>query len=163
MKSNLKLCIAITICCAGLSTYAQGVLPFQLTDNFANRTVIFGPDYWITGSLSNATSEAGEPFIDGVSSGQTVWGTWTAPSNGIVTFSADADTFSPLLTVYTGDALNNLTLVASNNYLICYEDGHDGLGFHRPAHHPIGPAGVGQDDRQEDHHAAQHDLQRQLA
>ncbi len=126
MKSNLKLCIAITICCAGLSTYAQGVLPFQLTDNFANRTVIFGPDYWITGSLSNATSEAGEPFIDGVSSGQTVWGTWTAPSNGIVTFSADADTFSPLLTVYTGDALNNLTLVASNNYLICYEDGQCG-------------------------------------
>jgi hypothetical protein len=121
MKPSLKLCIAITICCVGLSTFAQGVLPFRLTDDFANRTVIFGPDYWISGSLSNATSEAGEPFIDGVSSGQTVWGTWTAPSNGIVTFSADAETFSPLLTVYTGDALNNLSLVASNNYLTCYE------------------------------------------
>ncbi len=121
MKPNLKLCIAITICCVGLSTFAQGVLPFRLADDFSNRTVIFGPDYWIVGSLSNATSEAGEPFIDGVSSGQTVWGTWTAPSNGIVTLSADADTFSPLLSVYTGDALNNLSLVASNNYLACYE------------------------------------------
>ena len=123
MKPNLKLCIAISLCCAGLSTFAQFGPPFQLADNFANRTVIFGPDYWITGSLSNATSEAGEPFIDGVSSGQTVWGTWTAPSNGIVTLLPDADTFSPLLTVYTGNALKNLTLVASNNYLICYEDG----------------------------------------
>src|ERR1035438_2155108 len=128
MKPNLKLCIAITVCCVGLSTFAQGVLPFRLTDDFANRTVIFGPDYWISGSLSNTTIEAGEPFIDGISSGQTVWGTWTAPSNGIVTLSADADTFSRtwtapsngivtlsadadtfshLLSVYTGDALNN--------------------------------------------------------
>src|ERR1035437_4121040 len=104
MKPNLKLCIAITICCVGLSTFAQGVLPFRLTDDFANRTVIFGPDYWISGSLSNATIEAGEPFIDGISSGQTVWGTWTAPSNGIVTLSINADTFSPLLTVYAGSA-----------------------------------------------------------
>lgn len=55
-----------------------------------------------------------------------MWGTWTAPSNGIVTLSPDADTFSPLLTVYTGDALNNLSLVTSNNYLICYENGECG-------------------------------------
>ncbi len=123
MKPNLKLCIAITICCAELSTFAQGVLPFRLTDDFASRPVIFGPDYWITGSLSNATSEAGEPFIDGVSSGQTVWGTWTAPSNGIVTLSANGTGFSPLLAVYTGNDLAGLSLVASNNYLICYEDG----------------------------------------
>ena len=137
MKPYLKLCIAITVCCAGLSTFAQGGPPFQLTDNFANRPVIFGPDYWITGSLSNATSEAGEPFIDGVSSGQTVWGTWTAPSNGIVTLSATAASFSPLLEVYIGSPylgigtyphssasdFATLSLVASNNYLACYEDG----------------------------------------
>jgi hypothetical protein len=131
MKPNLKLCIAITLCCAGLSTSAQGGPPFRLTDDFASRPVIFGPDYWITGSLSNATSEAGEPFIDGVSSGQTVWGTWTAPSNGLITLSPYVDVFSPfspLLTVYTGDTLNNLSLVASNNYLACYE--HAECGCH---------------------------------
>ena len=110
MKPHLKLCIAITICCAGLSTFAQGGPPFQLTDNFANRPVIFGPDYWITGSLSNTTSEAGEPLIDGVSSGQTVWGSWTAPSNGLVTLSANATNFSPLLAVFTGNNLANLSL-----------------------------------------------------
>ena len=128
MKPNLKLCIAITICCAGFSTYAQGVLPFRLTDDFANRTVIFGPDYWISSSLSNATSEAGELFIDGVSSGQTVWGTWTAPSNGIVTLSVNGTGFSPLLTVYTGSDLPSLSLIASNNYLACYE--HSECGCH---------------------------------
>ena len=128
MKPNLKLCIAITICCVGLSTFAQGVLPFRLTDDFANRTVIFGPDYWISGSLSNATIEAGEPFIDGVSSGQTVWGTWTAPSNGIVTLSVNGTGFSPLLTVYTGSDLPSLSLIASNNYLTCYE--HSECGCH---------------------------------
>jgi hypothetical protein len=131
MKPNLKLCFAITLCCVGLSTVAWGGPPFYLADDFANRPVIFGPDYWITGSLSNATSEAGEPFIDGISSGQTVWGTWTAPSNGMITLSPYADVFSPfspLLTVYTGDALNNLSLVASNNYLACYE--HAECGCH---------------------------------
>src|SRR5487761_2503677 len=168
MKPNLKLIIAIAICGAGLSAVAQSrtkpslpihpvfpptpisqpVFPEQpLNDTFANRTVIL-PSWpsatnWISGSLSNATSEAGEPFIDGVSSGQTVWGTWTAPSNGIVTLSVSADTFSPLLTVYTGavptvvgsfpgmfitppGVFTNLSLIASNNYLACYEDGQCG-------------------------------------
>jgi hypothetical protein len=129
------------------------IFPEQpLNDTFANRAVIYSSwpsaTNWISGSLSNATSEAGEPFIDGVSSGQTVWGTWTAPSNGIVTLSINADTFSPLLTVYAGSApisypptlgvfpgsaitesvFTNLSLIASNNYLACYE--HSECGCH---------------------------------
>ena len=128
MNGKLKLGFAVIICCVGFSTFAQGALPFRLTDDFANRTVIFGPDYWISGSLSNATSEASEPFIDGVSSGQTVWGTWTAPSNGIVTLSVNGTGFSPLLTVYTGSDLPSLSLIANNNYLTCYE--HSECGCH---------------------------------
>ena len=129
------------------------IFPEQpLNDTFANRAVIYSSwpsaTNWISGSLSNATSETGEPFIDGVSSGQTVWGTWTAPSNGIVTLSINADTFSPLLTVYTGSVpllypptlgvfpgsaitesvFTNLSLIASNNYLACYE--HSECGCH---------------------------------
>lgn len=197
MKPNLKLCLALTICCVGLSALAQerpvlillphpptlshplppplpgrhpiqpqpeppelGPIPIPfppspifpeqpLNNTFANRAVIYSSwpsaTNWISGSLSNATSEAGEPFIDGVSSGQTVWGTWTAPSNGIVTLSINADTFSPLLTVYAGSVpailgtfpgstittpsvFTNLSLVASNNYLACYE--HSECGCH---------------------------------
>ena len=123
MKARyLWVLIAAIVNLAGLSAIAQGVLPIRLSDDFVNRPFL-GTAAWVVGSLSNATSEADEPLIDGVSSGQTVWGTWTAPSNGIVTLSPEAETFSPLLTVYTGDALNTLSLVASNNYLICYEDG----------------------------------------
>jgi hypothetical protein len=118
-----------------------------LNDTFADRTAIssFFPaatTYWISGSLSNATSEAGEPLINGISSGQTIWGTWTAPSNGSVTLFLNAGPYSPLLTVYAGSApisgpsangafpgsaiiqsvFTNLSLVASNNYLACYDD-----------------------------------------
>jgi hypothetical protein len=172
MKPNLKLCVAVMICCAGLSAVGRDRIPTQpvlpstpvfpeqpLNDTFANRAVITslfpGPpnlvsSYLISGSLSNATSEEGEPFIDGVSSGQTVWGTWTAPSDGIVTLSVNAGTFSPLLTVYAGSApisspipgtfpgssiiasvpsiFTNLSLVASNIYLATYE--HAECGSH---------------------------------
>ena len=144
----LRTGIGITFCFAGFAVLAQGTFPpssQSLDDSFANRAVI--SPIWssttncISGSLSNATSEAGEPFIEGVSSGQTVWGTWTAPSNGILTFSFEAATFSPLLTVYAGSAplntgfpgsaetssvFTNLSLVASNNYLVCYSDGQCG-------------------------------------
>ena len=118
---HLWVLIAAMANIAGFSAIAQGVLPIRLSDDFVNRPFLGAA--WVVGSLFNATSEADEPLIDGLSSGQTVWGTWTAPSNGIVTLSPEAETFSPLLTVYTGDALNTLSQVASNNYLICYEDG----------------------------------------
>ena len=128
MNWKLKLLFAVTIFWACCSAFAQSVLFVQLKDNFVNRAIIYPVTVSIFGSLSNATSEADEPFIDGVSSGQTVWGTWTAPSNGIVTLSADAETFSPLLMVYTGNELNDLSLIASNNYLACYE--HEECGCH---------------------------------
>ena len=120
------VCITAVVFLAGISAIAQGTVGLTFSDSFARRAFIFGNQIW--GTLSNATSEAGEPYIDGVSSGQTVWGTWIAPSNGIVTLSAEVETFSPLLTVYMGDALTNLSLVASNNYLICYE--HGACGCH---------------------------------
>ncbi len=100
------------------STLAQ-----PANDNFASRTAIVWPgtNVTISGTLSNATFEPGEPFLAGISSGQTAWWTWTAPSNGIVTLSVAGTGFSPLLTVYTGNALAGLSLVASNNYVACYE------------------------------------------
>ncbi len=148
MKPFLIICLAFVF--GGLTVSAQqGAFPQPpLNDTFANRSIIW-PSWptatnWISGSLSNATSEVGEPMLDGISSGQTVWGSWTAPSNGIVTLTVEAETFSPLLTVYTGPAptvnplgafpgsiltpndFSDLSLVASNNYLIQYEDGYCG-------------------------------------
>jgi len=131
----------------GLSAMAQNNSAFDpFNDTFGQRGLIglLAPtgSFAAVGSLSNATFEAGEPFIDGVSSGQTVWAQWTAPSNGIVTLGIEAETFSPLLSVYAGSApsaenplgtfpgsayipsvFTNLSLVASNNYLIGYQSG----------------------------------------
>jgi hypothetical protein len=81
---------------------------------------------WST--LAGATSEPGEPFLPGVSSGQTAWWTWTAPSNGSVRLSATGYGFAPLLTVYGGTDLFGLSLLSSNNHLICYE--HAECGCH---------------------------------
>jgi hypothetical protein len=75
---KLTFCLAILLWRTSLPLFGQGAVPIQLTDDFASRPIILGPDYWIVGSLSNATIEAGEPFIPGVSSGQTAWGSWTA-------------------------------------------------------------------------------------
>jgi len=107
-------------------------------DDFAQRSQIQGANAIVTGSLSNATSEVGEPLLNGISSGQTAWWTWTAPSNGLLTISVNASNFNPLVTVFAGNQLDNLALVASNNYLICYADGdcgchwrvRDQLSFH---------------------------------
>ena len=90
-------------------------------DDFANRTAIIGGNVTVSGTLAGATSEAGEPVIPGVSRGQTAWWTWTAPSNGIVALSVSATNFDPLLAVYAGSGLANLTLVSSNTYLACYD------------------------------------------
>jgi len=122
-----KVYLGALLWCVSFALFAQqGSFPASLADNFANRPMIPAVPYYLGGDVSNATIEVGEPYIPGVSSGETVWGSWTAPANGIVTLSANAPTFSPLLTIYTGTEFANLGLVASNNYLICYEDGDCG-------------------------------------
>ena len=156
--------LAVVLAGQGFSGFGQTIsnVPLtvvQLTDDFSNRPAIsVSPDTnlpyansWdgeVYGNVSNATFEADEPYITGVSSGQTVWGTWTPPFTvvgppippsgaftqkvrliqlkGTVTMSVWADSFSPLLTVYTGDDLPSLALVASNNYEACYSDGDCG-------------------------------------
>lgn len=89
-------------------------------DNFAERASIVGTNVFVTGSLANATLEPGELSLPEVSSGQTAWWTWTAPTNGILTLSAAHPIAEPVLAVYLGGDLLNLSLVASNNYLSQY-------------------------------------------
>jgi hypothetical protein len=105
---------------AGLAASSAAAQP--VNDNFASRTAIQGTNVTVTGSLAGATAEAGEPFLDGISSGQTAWWSWIAPANGIVTLAVSGTNFNPLVTVYVGNSLPGLALAASNNYLICYSN-----------------------------------------
>ncbi len=92
---------------------------------FANNTfpgtVIAGSNGTFTGTNVGATGEAGEPATFGGGSLNTMWYSWTAPAAGVVvigTCNPTASTttnFDTTLGVYTGAAVNALTVVGTND------------------------------------------------
>ena len=83
-------------------------------DNFANAITI-QPGATLSGTNVNATKETGEPNHAGNAGGKSVWWKFTPASSGQVKVSTANSSFNTLLAVYTGSAVNALTLVASNN------------------------------------------------
>lgn len=84
-------------------------------DNFSSAVSISGTSGTANGNNANATRQAGEPNHAGNSGPSSVWYNWTAPSASPVTFDTTWSAFDTLLGVYTGNNVNNLTLVATNN------------------------------------------------
>ena len=84
-------------------------------DMFGNRYLLTGTSVTTAGSNVGATAEAGEPNNANVSGSASVWWSWTAPSNGVVTVSTAGSSFDTTLGVYQGKAVNALTSVASND------------------------------------------------
>ena len=82
-------------------------------DNFANRIVLSGLPVSTTGSNIGATEEPQEPSQNGPIN--SVWWSWTAPSTGTVTFDTIGSNFDTWLSVFTGSALPNLTLIDAND------------------------------------------------
>lgn len=87
--------------------------PFN--DNFAGCEFIGGANGSVTGSTGSASRESGEPDHAGNRGGRSIWYCWTAPNSASVTFDTIGSTFDTLLAVYTGNSLNSLTPVASND------------------------------------------------
>lgn len=93
-------------------------------DNFANATNIPFSN-WDSGSVSilNMTTEVGEPGHrpqNLTGAGKTVWWKWTAPAGGLCivdTLLAYDDQYvrDPVLSVYTGTAVNALTKIIAND------------------------------------------------
>jgi hypothetical protein len=71
----------------------------------------------VTGTNENATAEAGEPNHGGQPAGQSVWWTWTAPSDGTFTFQTcgSSSGFNTTLSVYTGGTFTGVTSVGEND------------------------------------------------
>lgn len=91
-------------------------LPPPLNDNFSARIVLTGSPVSVVGYNFNATREPGEPATDayGYGAGKSVWYSWTAEKSGSVTLTAVAvKNLQPLMGVFTGTALNQLTRIAS--------------------------------------------------
>jgi len=69
----------------------------------------------VVGDNSGATKETGEPNHANDPGGASVWYRWTAPASGLYTFDTFGSNFDTLLGVYTGNALDALSLTASND------------------------------------------------
>ena len=84
-------------------------------DNFDDRSSITTAFGVRIGDNFAATAEPDEPMHAGKNGGSSVWASWTAPRNGIATFSTLGSTFDTLLAIYTGTNLLSLTLEAADD------------------------------------------------
>ncbi len=80
-----------------------------VNDNFANRIALTGTSLSTTGTNVGATSETGEPAQGGTIN--SVWWSWTAPSTGQFTIDTIGSPLDTYLSVFTGAAVNALTLI----------------------------------------------------
>jgi len=87
--------------------------PFH--DDFTNATVIVASPSSFTTFNACAGKEPGEPSHANNTGGHSIWYKATATSNGVVRLNTVGSDFDTLLAVYTGNAVNSLTLIASND------------------------------------------------
>ncbi len=85
-------------------------------DNFADRIVLTGSNVTTTGSNQYATPELGEPSHGGWGAGESVWWSWTAPTDGRLQVSVTnySGNEYQVLAIYTGSNLSGLSAVAAN-------------------------------------------------
>ena len=88
--------------------------PILLGDAFADAVASSGSTGSYRGSNVGATAESGEPRHGGRAATASVWTSWTASDNGIVTYSTEGSTFDTTLAVYTGSTADSLILRASD-------------------------------------------------
>ena len=84
-------------------------------DFFGEPLLLSGPSVLTNGNNVEATIEPGEPLHAGRTNAASIWYTWVAPTNGIVSLSTRGSRFDTLLAVYVGTNLTSLTSVASND------------------------------------------------
>ncbi len=82
-------------------------------DHFSNALTISGASGNTSGSTRYSTAEASEPAHAGSPAATSIWYFWTATLTGDAALSTEASTFDARLAIYTGNALGNLTPVAS--------------------------------------------------
>ena len=97
----------------GLTLLNIGSVPAN--DAFASPVALKAPSDSVAATNANCTRETGEPRIAGFTGGTSLWYQWTAPKSGRCQVAVTSADFDPLLAIYTGSAVNALTLVTSND------------------------------------------------
>lgn len=97
----------------------QGPLQLALNpganDHFSNCVVITTGSGSLSGSSRNTTREPGESFHASIGGSNSVWFCFTVPFSGTFQFDTIGSAYDTLLAVYTGEAVNALTVVAADN------------------------------------------------
>jgi Ca2+-binding RTX toxin-like protein len=97
----------------GFPSTASAAAPAN--DNFAAAQALSGQSGEVVATNKEATKEIGEPAHGGNAGGASVWFHWTADQTGTLTVWTYKPSFDSLLAVYTGNSVNALTEVASND------------------------------------------------
>ena len=120
VASNLALHVDNSSCASTMTvdvTHVGDASPVPVlpaNDNFANAVTVSGNTGSTTGNNQHATEETGEPAPEGHGKAS-VWYSWTPSVSGNATITMKDSTFDTVLGVYTGSAVNALTLVKSND------------------------------------------------
>jgi len=86
-----------------LRFYRAAELEGAANDNFANRATVFGSDVTVYGDNSKATREFGEPAHAATGTvNATVWWSWLAPDNGLLTVDPRGSGYWPTVALYAG-------------------------------------------------------------
>ncbi len=84
-------------------------------DNFAAAAPLTGASATATAITNAATAETGEPAHGDTPAAKSVWYRWTAPAAGRCVVSTRGSDYDTMLSVYTGTALNTLTVIARDD------------------------------------------------
>jgi len=101
-------------------TYLAETLP---NDHFANATTLVSNEGSVDGNNILATREFGEPLHAGNQGGRSVWYTFTAPKDGVLTLDTAGSAFDTVIAAYLGERLGELASQGSN------DDANPGSGF----------------------------------
>ena len=101
--------------CGSLVLTVTSVVAQPANDNFVNAWNLVGANAVTNGNSQQSSKQTGEPNHAGNLGGRSVWFNWTAPGSGLIRVDTVGSSFNTLLGVYTGTAVNALTLIASNN------------------------------------------------
>ena len=100
---------------AAIFLFAGNLRAQPVNDNFLSAKAITGALGTDAASNAGATSEANEPAHANQPGGASVWYRWTAPRDGLMTFSTLGSSIDTVLAVYGGTTLSGLVPLAANN------------------------------------------------
>lgn len=112
--------LALVFALAALLTFSGAALADPPgNDVFDAAITLVGEEGYISGSNIDGTKETGEPAHAGNAGGSSVWFRWTASRTSRVAFETCGSELDTLLAVYTGNAVDTLTQVASSDDVDC--------------------------------------------